>query len=296
MCAKRCARRMDIKMAEVSQTLPQFEPKPLAQRAREGLRYYLPTVLIAFGVLLIWELAVRLLNIQQFLLPRPSAILEEYISQINLALSGQGSILVQAAGATLWEALGGFALGCGGGILVALVTARWTVVSQAMMPFAIAANSVPIIAFAPITNNWFGLTNPLSKMAIVAIIVFFPTMINTVRGLTMVEPRQLELMQSYAASPWRILRSLRIPNALPFIFSALRVASALATIGAVVAEFFGGPRATLGVFITQEAAGFNFARAWTGIIMASLIGISFYLVVLLVERWVMPWHVSFRES
>ncbi len=139
-------------------------------------------------------------------------------------------------------------------------------------------------------NNWFGLTNPVSKMAIVAIIVFFPTMINTVRGLTLVDERQLELMRSYAATPFTILRSLRIPNALPFIFSALRVASPLSLIGAVVAEFFGGPRATLGVFITQEASSFNFARAWTAILMASIIGISFYLVVLIAERLVMPWY------
>jgi NitT/TauT family transport system permease protein len=145
-------------------------------------------------------------------------------------------------------------------------------------------------------NNWFGLTNPASKMAIVAIIVFFPTMINTVRGLTLVDPRQLELMHSYAASPFKVVRSLRIPNALPFIFSALRVASALSMIGAVVAEFFGGPRATLGVFITQEAAGFDFDRAWTAILMASLIGISFYLLVLLAERRAMPWYNSQRDN
>lgn len=271
---------------------PQFDTKPWRQRAQAQLRYYLPTIVIAVGVLAVWELAVRVFNIQQFLLPRPSAILEALMAELA---QGRNSILVEATFATLYSAVGGYFLGCGAGVLVALITARWTIISEALMPFAIAANSVPIIAFAPITNNWFGLTNPASKMAIVAIIVFFPTMINMVRGLTLVEPRQLELMQSYAASPWKILRALRIPNALPYLFSALRVASALSTIGAVVAEFFGGPRATLGVYITQQAAGFNFARAWTGIVMASVIGISFYVVVLLVERWVMPWHVSFRK-
>jgi len=272
---------------------PPLDTKPWSRRAWEQVRYYLPTLIIALSVLVVWELAVRVFNIQQFLLPRPSAILEALIGELR---QGRESILVEAASATLYSAVGGFALGCGAGVLVALITARWTVISEALMPFAIAANSVPIIAFAPITNNWFGLTNPASKMAIVAIIVFFPTMINTVRGLTLVDPQQLELMQSYAATPWKVLRSLRIPNASPYIFSALRVASALSTIGAVVAEFFGGPRATLGVYITQEAAGFNFARAWSGIIMASIIGIFFYVVVLLVERWVMPWHVSFREA
>jgi NitT/TauT family transport system permease protein len=270
---------------------------PWIRRFRDRALYYLPAVLVAVGVLVIWEMAVRVLNIQQFLLPRPSAILEEFLGEVRIFLSPErGSILFQAAGATLWSAVGGFVIGCGAGVLVALATARWTIISEAMMPFAIAANSVPIIAFAPIMNNWFGLTNPASKMAIVAIIVFFPTMINTVRGLTLVEARQLEMMHSYAASPWKILRSLRIPNALPYILSALRVASALSVIGGVVAEFFGGPRATLGVFITQEAAGFNFARAWGGIIMASVIGIGFYMLVLVIERLVMPWHVSFRKK
>lgn len=283
-------------MAQASTRIPVTDQKPFSARLGENLRYYLPTILIALSVLVIWELAVRLFNIQQFLLPRPSAILEEWWGEFQIFINGGGSILFQATGATLFSAVSGFLIGCGAGALIALITARWTIASEALMPFAIAANSVPIIAFAPITNNWFGITNPASKMTIVAVIVFFPTMINTVRGLTLVDPRGLELMQSLAASPWKILRALRIPNALPYIFSALRVASALSVIGAVVAEFFGGPRATLGVYITQEAAGFNFARAWTGIIMASFIGISFYLVVLLVERWVMPWHVSFRKG
>ncbi len=271
----------------------------LGARARlsRQLRYYAPTIAVAIAVIVLWEITVRLFDIQQFLLPKPSAIFSEFMLQVHLWLApDESSLLFEASGATLWEALGGFVIGCGGGILVALITSRWTIVSEATMPFAIAANSVPIIAFAPIMNNWFGLTNPASKMAIVAIIVFFPTMINTVRGLTLVEAGQLELMQSYAAQPARIMFSLRIPNALPYIFSALRVASALSLIGAVVAEFFGGPRATLGVYITQEASAFDFAKAWTAIMMASLIGITFYLLVLFAERRLMPWHVSLRDA
>ena len=249
----------------------------LSTRLRRRFAYYLPTMLIAVGVIALWEVLVLLFDIQQFLLPKPSAIFAEFSLQANLWLTpGESSILFEAAGATFWEAFGGFIIGCGGGILVALITSRWTIVSEATMPFAIAANSVPIIAFAPIMNNWFGITNPASKMAIVAIIVFFPTMINTVRGLTLVDVSQLELMRSYAAKPFHIMFKLRIPNALPYIFSALRVASALSLIGAVVAEFFGGPRATLGVYITQEASAFDFAKAWTAIFMASIIG-SFYL-------------------
>ena len=265
------------------------------QPVHSFLRKYAFAILLATVVLLIWELVVRIFDIQQFLLPKPSTILGEYFAELRLfLLPGESSYLFDSTGATLREALGGFLLGCGSGIGIALLTARWSVVNEAMMPFAIAANSVPIVAFAPIMNNWFGHTNPFSKMAIVAIIVFFPTMINTVRGLTLIDQNQLELMHSYAASPIRIMRDLRIPNALPFIFSALRIASSLSVIGAVVGEFFGGDRATLGVFITQEASSFNFSRAWSAIIMASLIGLSLYFIVLWLERRLMPWHISKR--
>lgn len=271
--------------------------KSTGARIRRRLVYYSPTIVIAVGVIALWEIIVLIFDIQQFLLPKPSAIFAEFTHQVNLWLApGERSILFESSGATFWEAFGGFIIGCGGGVLVALITSRWTIVSEATMPFAIAANSVPIIAFAPIMNNWFGITNPASKMAIVAIIVFFPTMINTVRGLTLVDVSELELMRSYAAKPVDIMLKLRIPNALPYIFSALRVASALSLIGAVVAEFFGGPRATLGVYITQDASAFDFAKAWTAIMMASIIGIAFYFVVLIAERRFMPWHVSFREA
>jgi len=203
--------------------------------------------------------------------------------------------ILQSSWFTLKEALGGLVMGGIAGVLVALATARWTATREALLPFAIAANSMPIIAFAPIMNNWFGIDNPFSKMAIVAIMVFFPIMINTVRGLVSVHPRSLELMRSYAASEYAILFKARIPNALPYLFSGLKVAGALAMIGAIVGEYFGGPRIALGVFITQEAALFRFASAWAAILMACLRGIALYLLIILAERLAMPWHSSFRE-
>lgn len=203
--------------------------------------------------------------------------------------------ILQAAFFTLREALGGFAIGCSLGIMMALATSRWTVTREAFMPFAIAANSTPIIAFAPIMNNWFGLDNPFSKMAIVAIMIFFPMMINTVRGLVSVDARSLELMRSYAASDFEILFKLRIPNSLPYLFNGFKIAAALSMIGAVVGEYFGGPRIALGVFITQEAALFRFSSAWAAIIVACILGIALYLLILVAERLTMPWHVSFRN-
>ena len=236
----------------------------------------------------LWETAVHLFNIQQFLLPAPSVIWTSFYTNLDR--------LIFIGWFTTKEALGGFVIGCSSGIIVAFATARWTAASETLMPFAIAANSVPIIAFAPIVNNWFGVDNPLAKMMIVAIIVFFPMMINTVRGLTLVDPAALELMRSYAADEFTILFKLRIPNALPYMFNAFKVAATLSMIGAVVSEYFGGNRSALGIFITQEAAQFRFANAWAAIIIACIVGIAFYLVVLLVERLAIPWHSSVRGS
>jgi NitT/TauT family transport system permease protein len=255
---------------------------------RRWLVQYLPAIVIFAGGLLLWEGAVRAFEIQQFLLPAPSVI--------GAAFRDNFDRLVHIGWFTTKEALGGFIMGCSLGILVALATARWTVASETLMPFAIAANSVPIIAFAPILNNWFGIDNPVSKMAIVAIIVFFPMMINTVRGLTLVDASALELMRSYAASELEILLKLRLPNALPYMFNAFKVAAVLSMIGVVVSEYFGGNRSALGVFITQEAAQFRFAQAWAAIIIACAVGITFYMVILLVERMVIPWHASVRKE
>ncbi len=257
-------------------------------RAGSWLRRYLPAIAIFAAAILLWELFVRLFDIQAFLLPAPSAILSTFIDNFEL--------LMHIGWFTTKEALGGFFIGCSLGVLVALATARWTIVSESMMPFAIAANSVPIIAFAPIVNNWFGIDNPFSKMVIVAIIVFFPTMINTVRGLTLVDPNAHELMASYAATEFQVLYKLRVPNALPYIFNALKVAASLSMIGAVVSEYFGGNRSALGVYITQQAAQFRFAAAWAAIIVACIVGVSLYLVILFIERRTIPWHASIRSA
>jgi NitT/TauT family transport system permease protein len=253
-----------------------------------NLQRNLPAIVLFVAVIVIWEASVWALNIQRFLLPAPSVIWQAFSSNFDR--------LVHIGWFTTRQALGGFAIGCSAGILVALATARWTLASETLMPFAIAANSVPIIAFAPIFNNWFGVDNPFSKMMIVAVIVFFPMMINTLRGLTLVDPAAIELMRSYAASEFDILRKVRLPNALPYMFNAFKVAATLSMIGAVVSEYFGGNRSALGVFITQEAAQFRFHNSWAAIIIACIIGISFFLVVLLVERLAIPWHSSVRHG
>ena len=163
------------------------------------------------------------------------------------------------------------------------------------MPFAIAANAVPIIAFAPITNNWFGLLNPFSKMSIAAVLCFFPTMVNTLRGLTSVHPSSIELMRSYAGGEAAIFRRVRIPSSLPFMFTGLKVAAVLSMIGAIVGEYFGGPTNALGVSILNDSQLFDFPRAWAGIMLASAFGIAMYGAVAALEHATTSWHPSARS-
>jgi NitT/TauT family transport system permease protein len=148
---------------------------------------------------------------------------------------------------------------------------------------------VPIVAFAPIFNVWFNPLSPGSKMAIAAVLCFLPVMVNTLRGLESASPRQIELMRSYAASDLEIWRRVRVPAALPFVFTALKVASVLAMIGAIVGEYFGGSFTALGVIINSEAQIFHFVTAWAGILLASLLGLALYGAVALSERVLVRW-------
>ncbi len=256
---------------------------------RAAIRKNAPVLLVLIVVLGLWEGLIIAFNVQQFLLPRPSVIASTFAANYSRGLISVGWNSFQNA---FW----GFVLGCGLGILTGLVSARFTSFSKALLPLAIAANSVPIIAFAPIMNNWFGALNPLSKIAIVAVLTYFPAMISTVTGLTSVDSTSLELMKSYAASPTAIFFKLRFPTALPYIFSALKVGTTLAMIGAIVSEYFGGSTQGLGYRIREDAALFRFPETWAAIIVASALGILFYLLVSAVERSVMPWHVSFRDD
>jgi NitT/TauT family transport system permease protein len=235
-----------------------------------------------------WEGLVRALAVESFLLPPLSDILETF-------WDGRDRF-VDAGIFTFKEALGGFAIGSGAAILLAVVLARWRLLGRAVMPYAIAANAIPIIAFAPITNNWFGVLSPTSKIAIAAVLCFFPVLVNTLRGLTSVRPASIELMRSYAASEREILRRVRIPNALPYVFTGLKVATVLAMIGAVVGDYFGGSDQALGILIRRSAGIFAFEEAWAAILVASVLGIAFYAAVALVERLTMSWHPSAREA
>ena len=256
--------------------------------AAATLRGWLLPLGIFFGALVVWDILVRFLGLPQFILPAPSKIAASLLANLPE--------LWASTTYTLVEILGGLIIGCTAGIVVGAITARWLGLRESLLPFAVAVNSIPIIAFAPLLNNWFGLDTQLSKAMVAAMLCFFPVMINTARGLLHVDPAAVELLRSAAASDWQILRSVRVPSALPFVFTALKVATTLATIGAIIGEYFGAPSLSIGQYIVRYAAFLNLERSWAAIVFACSIGIGLYLVVVALERLVMPWHSSFRTG
>jgi NitT/TauT family transport system permease protein len=262
-------------MTTAAETVPRGA---LARGVGRRTRDWMPALAVfGFGIAS-WQWLLPELGVQKFLLPRFWDVATTFWDD-----RGQ---LWSEGWFTFKEALGGLA------VVTALVLARWRPLGSALMPYAVAANAVPIIAFAPITNNWFGALNPHSKMVIAAILCFFPVLVNTLRGLTAVHPSSIELMRSYAAGHVEIFRRVRIPSSLPYLFTGLKVASVLAMIGAIVGDFFGGSAETLGVQIYSSTQIFEFEKAWAAIMVASILGIAFYAAVALAERLALRWHPS----
>lgn len=253
---------------------------------RERFRRGMPAIVLFLAALALWEGFVRLFEIEGFILPAPSAI--------AAAFRVEWAPLLSAAAGTFGSALGGLAVGVALAVLVGLAAARWKTVREGVMPLAVAANSTPIVVLAPIAIAWFGLLSPWGTISVVAVLVFFPIMINLVRGLRSATASHHELMQSYATSRRQILLKLQFPTALPYLFSAFKVAAALSLIGAIVKEYFGGSQDRLGQYITRKAGLFQFEEAWAAIVVASTFGVLLFVMIGLIERRVMPWHVSVR--
>lgn len=239
--------------------------------------WFLPLV---FGVagLAVWEVILWWLDPAGFVLPRPS--------EIGVAFSEEWSIIRQATQNTGFVIYSSFLAGSIMGAVAALLVARFRPLGEALTPLAVAINTIPIVALAPIFNNWLGLTSNRSNQAVVILLVFFPVFINTTRGLLQVNPNHLDLMRSLASTPWRIIRKVSIPTALPFFFTALKLVSSLSVVGAIVVEYFGGPQTRLGNLITTNAGFTKYDVAWAAVLAGSLIGIALYALVAITERLV----------
>jgi NitT/TauT family transport system permease protein len=250
----------------------------------DRLRAAAPPIVVGALGLVLWEGSLRLFNPKGFVLPPPSEILGKLTENWETVLTAS-----QATGYVVVTGLiGGVMLG----IFAAMLVSQFRIINETLTPLAVAVNAIPIVALAPIFNYWLGLTSPHSNQAVVELLVFFPVFVNTTRGLTDVAQGQLDLMASYAAGRWETLRRVRIPNALPYLFTSLRIAAALAVIGAIVAEYFGGRQDALGPVIVQSAGLARYAAAWAAVLAGTLMGMGLYLLVVVLERRIVPWRAQ----
>ena len=258
----------------------------LAETGKPWARRLVPLI---FGVTLLtlWELAVRIYAISPVILPAPSAIWAQITSSLPTLWADFVQTFVKGA-------LTGYALGCGAAVLVAVLIDRSPFLQRGLLPVGNFVAALPIVGVAPIMVMWFGF-DWQSKAAVVVIMVFFPVLVNMVAGLKATEPMQRDLMATYGASYWQSLLKLRLPAAMPFLFNGLKIATTLALIGAIVAEFFGSPIVGMGFRITAEIGRLGLPMIWAEIAVAALAGSAFFGAVALIEKRVTFWHPSQRH-
>jgi NitT/TauT family transport system permease protein len=242
-----------------------------------------------FGLtlLVVWEFVVRGLQVPGVILPPPSAIGARLSSELPTLWADFQQTFVKGA-------LRGYAIGCSAAFLTAIAIDRSPFLQRGLLPVGNFVAALPIVGIAPILVMWFGF-DWHSKAAVVVVMVFFPVLVNTVAGLKASEAMQRDLMATYSASYLQSLLKLRLPAALPFVFNGLKIATTLALIGAIVAEFFGSPIVGMGFRITAEVGRLGLDMVWAEIAVAALAGSAFYGAVSLIERRMTFWHPSQRR-
>lgn len=260
----------------------------LARSAWSATRAGRLAIVVVFGVTLlaIWEGLVRGFGVSAVILPAPSAI--------GLRIAGAVPVLWGDFVQTVIKgALTGYLIGAAAAVVVAVLIDRSPFLKAGLLPVGNFVAALPIVGIAPILVAWFGF-DWHSKAAVVVVMVFFPVLVNMVAGLAASERMQRDLMATWGAGYWQSLFKLRLPAAMPFLFNGLKIASTLALIGAIVAEFFGSPTVGMGFRISTEVGRLGMDMVWAEIAVAALAGSAFYGVITAIERGVTFWHPSQR--
>ncbi len=244
-------------------------------------------VLFGITLLILWEGLVRGLNVSPVILPAPSLVAATFSTSTDV-------LWVDFVQTVLKGALRGLAIGAMAAFVCAILIDRSQFLTRGLLPIGNFFAALPIVGVAPIMVNWFGF-DWQSKAAVVVVMVFFPILVNTVQGLRDTDAMQRDLMRTYAASYTQTLFNLRLPAAMPFIFNGLKIATTLALIGAIVAEYFGSPTRGMGFRISTGVGSLSIDLVWAEIAVAAIVGTGLYGLTAWIERRVTFWHPSQRN-
>lgn len=261
----------------------------LANSRMRNTRMVRITVPVLFGItlLVLWEGLVRGLGVSPVILPAPSDVAQTFARSTGLLWGDFQQTVLKGA-------LSGYAIGVSAAFVAAILIDRSAFLTRGLLPVGNFVAALPIIGIAPILVSWFGF-DWQSKAAVVVVMVFFPILVNTVQGLRETDAMQRDLMRTYAAGYGQSLFKLRLPAAMPFIFNGLKIATTLALIGAIVAEYFGSPTRGMGFRISTGVGSLSIDLVWAEIFVAALAGSVFYGIVVWIERVVTFWHPSQRR-
>ena len=232
------------------------------------------------GLLLAWELAVRLLEVPTYLVPAPT--------QIWRAALEVRAVLPRHLRTTLIEALAGLALAAVFGVALAAAMVGVRPLRRMLYPLLVISQNVPLVVLAPLIVVWFGF-GMAPKILVVAAVCFFPIAVNTTEGLLAADRDLLELVRSMGGSRWQTLRVVRLPSALPAFFSGLKIGGTYAVLAAVIGEWVGASSG-LGLFITRAQTSFRTDRVFVAVVVIAAVSIALFALVELVARFALPWH------
>jgi len=240
---------------------------------------HLPSIVLFLGLLGLWQVASTSFGIREYILPSPASVARALVS---------GEIPWPAhAWTTALEIVGAFVLAGAAGVILGVAIAWSPVLANALVPFLVFVNTLPKVAVAPLFLLWLGY-GMFPNMLIGALIGFFPVVINTAVGLTQVDPEMLDLGRVFNAPKWKVFAKIRVPNAYPYILSALRVTATAAVVGVIVGEFVASQRG-LGYVIITTQGSMNTPVAFAALAWISVVGLAVYGAVVLAARWIAPW-------
>jgi len=241
---------------------------------KRSLKKIVLPIMVFVAILFLWEIAVLVFKIPSYFLPKPSEILTEIILNFQL--------LLENLGVTMLEVISGFIIANILGFVTAVIFVHSKTIERSLYPYVLSVKMTPIIAIAPFLVIWFGV-GIFSKIATVVVICFFPILVNTIKGLKVIDREALDLFDSLSANKWQIFLKLRLPSSLPYIFQALKTSAPLAIVGALVGEFVGGNKG-IGYIILTYTTLFETTKAFSAIIVIIVAGILFFGLISLIEK------------